>query len=257
MPAMLSGMIDQTTAELLALEVEREAEPFAHTLLERRAEAFAELPGGAAGDVARGAARRLARKQISLLRELPEMIATLAASLEDATHPPALRLMQAGALAYLVDPRDLLPDDLPGGYGFVDDAIVLRAMVVSVPQLYTPDPARMMRERRVLDFHGLCIPRELVPALVRSVRGSTTMVQTLGALPPALLEASLRELLDDPLRRIRTETSEEEHGGWGVQPATWFRIDDGVVEALGGDDWLIRLDRESGVALVGDELQRH
>jgi Protein of unknown function (DUF1232) len=181
-------------------------------------------------------------------------VEAIVATLDVPTDPPALRLMQVAALAYLVNPGDLLPDDMPAGYGFVDDSIVLRAIAVTVPPLYGMDATQVARERLVIDFHGLCVPRAIAPELVRSVQASAALVQMLGFLPPALVEGSIQELLDDPLMPLQGQPPSGM--GWGPSPGGWFRLPDGMVEALADDGVRYRLDEETGVTLWGDALER-
>jgi uncharacterized membrane protein YkvA (DUF1232 family) len=254
MQAPLLDMLSRVCERIGELHGEYDAERFASVLLARRAEAFAGVPDGATGETAQRLALRLARKQLALVGEVPGMVEAIVSTLHEPTDPPALRLMQVAALAYLVNPGDLLPDDMPAGYGFVDDSIVLRAMAVTVPPLYGMDATQVARERLVIDFHGLCIPRAIAPELVRSVQASTTLVQMLGFLPPALVEDSIRRLLDDPL--VPLQSQPPSGMAWGLSQGSWFRLPEGVVEALEGDGVRYRLDDETGVALWGSTLER-
>ncbi|MCX4241461.1 DUF1232 domain-containing protein [Paraliomyxa miuraensis] len=254
MAAPLLDMLSRVCERIGELREDEDVERFASVLLARRPEAFEGLPGGATGSAARAMAPRIARKQLELVRELPGMVETIAATLDVPTDPPALQLMQVAALAYLVDPGDLLPDDMPAGYGFVDDSIVLRAMAVTVPPLYGMDATAVARERLVIDFHGLCIPRAIAPELERSVRSSSTMVQMLGLLPPALVHDSIRRLLEEPL--VPLQSQPPAGTGWGLSQGSWFRLPDGVLEELPGGGVRYRLDHEMGVALLGDALER-
>lgn len=254
MEAPLLDMLGRVCERIGELHGEYDAERFAGVLLARRADAFAGLPDGPQGDVAQRLALLLARKQLALVGEVPGMVEAIVSTLDVPTDPPALRLMQVAALSYLVNPGDLLPDDMPAGYGFVDDSIVLRAIAVTVPPLYGMDATQVARERLVIDFHGMCIPRAIAPELVRSVQASTTLVQMLGMLPAELVEGSIRKLLDDPLVPLQTQPAAGT--GWGLSQGSWFRLPDGVVEELPGDGVRYRFDEENGVTLWGEALER-
>ncbi len=254
MEAPLLDMLGRVCERIGELHGEYDAERFAGVLVRRRAGAFAELPGGAEGETAQRLALRIARKQLALVGELPGMVEAIASTLDEPTDSPALRLMQVAALAYLVNPGDLLPDDMPAGYGFVDDSIMLRAIAVTVPPLYGMSAAQVARERLVIDFHGMCIPPAIAPELVRAVQASTTLVQMLGLLPPALVEASIARLLEDPLTPLQSQPPDGM--SWGPTPGGWFRLPDGVLEALPDDGVRYRLDAETGVTLWGDALER-
>jgi uncharacterized membrane protein YkvA (DUF1232 family) len=254
MEAPLLDMLGRVCERIGELHGEYDAERFADVLLARRADAFAGLPGGAEGQTAQRLALRLARKQLQLVGEVPGMVEAIVSTLDTPTEPPALRLMQVAALAYLVNPGDLLPDDMPAGYGFVDDSIVLRAMAVTVPPLYGMDAGAIARERLVIDFHGMCIPRAIAPELVRSVQASTALVQMLGLLPPALVEGSIQKLREEPL--IPLQAQPPGGMGWGPAHGGWFRLPDGVLEELADGGVRYRLDEETGVTLHGDVLER-
>ncbi len=247
-------MLHRVCEQIGELHGEYDAERFASVLLARRAEAFDGLPDGPQGEAAQRIALLVARKQLALVGEVPGMVEAIVSTLDTPTDPPVLRLMQLAALAYLVNPADLLPDDMPGGYGFVDDSIVLRAIAVTVPPLYGMDATQVARERLVIDFHGLCIPRAIAPELVRSVQASTTLVQMLGSLPAALVEDSIARLLEDPL--VPLSSPPPSGNAWGVSQGSWFRLPDGVLEELERDGVHYRLDHETGVTLWGDTLER-
>ena len=49
---------------------------------------------------------------------------------QDSSIEPALRCALVGILTYLVRSEDLIPDDSPGGYGYIDACLLLRTALV-------------------------------------------------------------------------------------------------------------------------------
>lgn len=60
-----------------------------------------------------------------LVKPLPVVIEIMAEVIRDRLGPAYSRTALAGALAYLVQQNDIIPDSAGGGYGLVDDAIVI------------------------------------------------------------------------------------------------------------------------------------
>jgi hypothetical protein len=74
------------------------------------------------------AALSMAGAALTLIHQLPKDINEAAASIVDANPlAPSKALARVVSLAYVALRDDLLPDDLPGGCGLIDDAICLRA----------------------------------------------------------------------------------------------------------------------------------
>src|SRR5262249_42123952 len=86
---------------------------------------------------------------LASVKGIPGLAKKLVAGMNDRRIPMARRCTIASVLGYLVQPRDLLPDNLPGGYGFLDDAAMLRAGVVECLQSVTPGQSLEDEQRAI------------------------------------------------------------------------------------------------------------
>ena len=60
------------------------------------------------------------------------------------------------SLLYLVQPQDLIPDDAPGGYGFLDDCVLLHAArLAHLTQFPNPD-AKAEALHKNLNSFSMC-----------------------------------------------------------------------------------------------------
>ena len=59
----------------------------------------------------------VARSMLHRVKETPTIARTMLTAIDQDDTPLALKVGLASVLAYLVQPRDLISDDLPGGYG--------------------------------------------------------------------------------------------------------------------------------------------
>lgn len=252
MASKLLDMLGEVTETIRGIPVEESSSEFARVLLERRPEAFERLPGGSSGDEARRLASTIAVKQLDLLHELPAIVSVITDQLESGGGHPALRLMQTTALAYLVNTEDHLPDDLPAGYGFVDDSILLRATIVTSPQITgLPDELRE-REKLIIDFHGMCIPRSIAPAMERSVSESAAFVQLLAFLPQIILTDTARRIMENPLVSFKPQPPPGMT--WPQQGGDWFSLPDGYVESSEDGDIHYCVEEGMKVSLHEGEL---
>jgi uncharacterized membrane protein YkvA (DUF1232 family) len=246
----LLDMLDEVVEGIKGLRAKEEAPRFATELLERCPEVFADLPGGAVG--ARAVAQEIALKQLELVAEIPEMVMGVAEGITDPSTHPAIRLMQVTALAYLVNPDDLLPDDLPGGYGFVDDSILLRATIVTSPQILQATPNVVEREKRVIEFHGMCIPPEIAPQMEESVAKATTLIQLLAFMPSILLTDAARRIMDNPLVSFRPQPPP--NMAWPRPGGSWFSLPRGRVVSSESGGIQYRVGEGKGAAIDGGGL---
>src|SRR5690242_6343268 len=121
------------------LDPERDAARYAEQLIELRPQLFAQLPGGTEGLIGRMAARTIAIDHLQEICRLPDEVAAIERSLEISTMTASERLVRIAGLAYLVCDRDLLRDDLPAGYGLIDDCIALRGARLATPAVNESD----------------------------------------------------------------------------------------------------------------------
>lgn len=112
----------------------------------------------------REARLELANKLIMpILKAIPGTIQELRRTVDDPATPPALRTTILLCLAYVARTTDTVPDDAPGGYGFIDDAIILLLIL-----------------KQVAEVRGLTADEQVNHALVSALLASV--------LPPAKRE---------------------------------------------------------------------
>ncbi len=124
---------------LARLNDSTDGKDFASQLLMQRPDAFINVKGGINSEDAIIAADVIARLTLESLRAIPTQANAFQQILRSPDASPELVTMISYSLAYLVSPIDLLHDDLPGGFGFVDDAIMLWA-IIAATFYYADDP---------------------------------------------------------------------------------------------------------------------
>lgn len=136
---------------------------------------------------------------LSLVKEIPVIVGAIRAAVGNRTTHPAVRCAMVGALAYLVKPRDLIPDNRPGGFGFIDDSLILRATVSEyfdvLPSGFT-DPERERQNFRLL---ALCVPPARLREFQAQVDGVWHLFHRLLLLPQDSIDRAIAEFEDNPL----------------------------------------------------------
>lgn len=136
---------------------------------------------------------------LSKIKEIPEIVKTMVSIINDERTNPALRCALVGSLALLVKPRDLIPDDAPGGYGFLDDAILLRSALIKYVNLLPPGVSSLEEEMRILKILSIGVPPRVLPAMQTAIIGMQYGVMLLSQLPPFLLDTTIQMLVQNPM----------------------------------------------------------
>lgn len=140
-----------------------------------------------------------ARGILSTIKELPQQISAMVALINAPSATPALQCALIGTLSYVAQPRDLVPDDAPGGYGFIDDKILLMATTL---QTLEPTPANaevIEQTQKQLAYLTSLLPSGISPALDQAMQGLVLLYQTLCAMPAQVAYITMQGLLDNPL----------------------------------------------------------
>ncbi len=201
---MLAQLVEQVCAEIEGLELFGQNLAVLQDQLSRNAgdtirkmvRASRKAGSKATND---GTAMILALSVTAMLSGLPALARRLLASLKKKRIPVGRRCGVAGVLAYLVQPHDLIPDSAPGGYGYIDDLVLLRAGMVEYLELF-PDPKQDVaaEERRIRFLVGLT-PRVVRPALQTTVSAMSMAIQVLAALDDETAELVLAQIVADPI----------------------------------------------------------
>lgn len=176
-----------------------DCEEFAKVLLGTNPGLFRDLAGGPSGAEAQAAARSISTCQIAVIKEIPMIVAALLGAIDRKSVEPAIRCAFVGTLSYLVQPRDLLPDNLPGGFGFVDDSMILRAAASEFLDQLPAGFTTIDRERRVLDFLSICVPHESLQDFQMAIEGIWLAFHAYLWQPEDDVNEITEQLLNDPL----------------------------------------------------------
>jgi hypothetical protein len=187
----LLEMLSQTNDLIDTLDPLRDSGAFAEQLMQRRREVFSDLPGGGTGRRANAAAVAIAKHQIAIVKQMPALCRELGAVVSNPNTEAGQRLIIAAQLSYLVQPHDIIPDGLPGGFGYVDDAIFLRLALGD----RDPDPL-------VIPFLGLCVPRESVGEMRTQMAEMGWLTNYMRMMPPFQIDSACRTLMGNPLVQI-------------------------------------------------------
>jgi len=120
--------------------------------------------------------------------------------LESDDVDPAVQCAVATVLAYVVQPRDLIPDDAPGGYGFIDDTILLHAGFLDILAMEPPHAERFRTQQEYLSYISSFAPPDVMVQLQQTVQNLETTLSVFRMLPREALEVTTRIIIDEPLR---------------------------------------------------------
>jgi uncharacterized membrane protein YkvA (DUF1232 family) len=187
----LYDLTDRVVGRIEALDPAIEAPRLKKELQKARPELFEKLDGETVD--------RLSGVLLGLVKEIPVIVGALReAVLKRSTHP-AVRCAMVGALAYLVQPRDLIPDDRPGGFGFIDDSLILRATVSEYFDVLPAGFTTKQRERDNFRLLALCIPPARSEEFQAQIDGVWHLFHRLLLLPQDSIDRAISEFEEDPL----------------------------------------------------------
>jgi uncharacterized membrane protein YkvA (DUF1232 family) len=239
---MLFELLHESLQRIRDLDPRRDAPAFAQGMLALRP----ELAKRWAGAELEALSRAVAGVQLGLIRELPDVARAAEDAIYDRSTFPAARCALVGALAYLVRPRDLLPDDLPGGLGFLDDSLVLRTVTTGFFGEAHGRLEGLDQERRKLRFHALCLPAERLPEFARTLDEVWALFHRLLGVAREAAEATTKAIIEDPFGRLLPEGLQPTPpapigpAGWLSMPPPAVRLVDGKLHALFAGDLQVR-----------------
>jgi uncharacterized membrane protein YkvA (DUF1232 family) len=198
-PDDLNALVKQVISAVEALDPRpegRDVPAFAAQLRAARPELFDPLGGPERGDAA---ARAMAGAMLRVIGEIPQIVEAMLSAVDRRTTDPAVRCALVGALAYLVQPRDLMPDGLPGGFGFVDDCVILRATVTEFLDFLPRGFTTAERERRLLELLAVAIPPPRLPEFQAAVEEIWLAFHTMLWRTEEEIETLVARISADPL----------------------------------------------------------
>jgi len=196
---MLFQLVDKVIRQIEVLDPKNDAPAFSSALLQMSPALFQDFLGGKNMRDLKTAAMTVAAAQIKIIKEIPLIVEFMGEAIRDRQTAPPVRCALLQDLVYLVRANDLLPDHLPGGYGLVDDCILLRTTVPEFLEVLPPGFTTAEKERQILAFLSRSVPPlqlNLVQVLVELVWKSFHICKS---LPDRDAEAMARRLIEDPL----------------------------------------------------------
>jgi uncharacterized membrane protein YkvA (DUF1232 family) len=142
----------------------------------------------------------VAATALRFIRETPGMARRLVARLREADESPGCRCSLACLLAYFVQPHDLISDRAPGAYGFLDDAILLRAGTLEYILASEQSAADLEVEADIVAFLIELAPLSSRAQLLQSVTNLSLGMRIAKSMEQSLAESTLAQILEDPLR---------------------------------------------------------
>ena len=205
---MLIELTQRVNEEVSRLNLETAVPGFVSEWLRMRPEAKAEIaktvPGKTDSErqtLLDDSLVSMAKGALSRIKKIPEMTSVMLERLQSRGTEPAIRCALACILAYVVQPRDLIRDDAPGGYGFLDDAVMVHAGYLNVLALQ-PQRAKLKPHEQYLRFLAGFMPKEATAALQQTVQSLEMGLAFYRMLPPDMLETTTQVIVANPLASL-------------------------------------------------------
>ena len=199
---MLFDLLDETVNQIAAIDVDSATALFWHQVATVRPDVVATIKSGVEDpDMADAIGHSIAHgKLTSMTNDVPHMAEVLSAAVRNQDLPASVRCAIVGVLAYVVQPHDLIPDEAPGGYGFIDDDMLLRASLVEFLDELPPSGFDATRERNYIALVSAFVSTDLIPLLENALTGVVEADHKLRIVPADVLEHTIELIIKDPLR---------------------------------------------------------
>ena len=113
----------------------------------------------------------IAQSTLSRIKEIPTITGHMISGLQNRALDPSVRCIMASALVYLVQPYDFVPDDAPGGYGFMDDNAIIRAGMIEYLNLVPNSADAIKAQQNIIQITARLVPPQLVPTIQLTIDG--------------------------------------------------------------------------------------
>ncbi|MBN9661394.1 MAG: DUF1232 domain-containing protein [Acidobacteria bacterium] len=134
------------------------------------------------------------------VKSISEIAATMVRECQMSRTDPRVRCAVVGALAYLVQPRDLIPDDAPGGYGYIDDCVLLRVTLRECLNLTPSRVSDAAMQEKCIELLGRVVSEPVLPQLQLAVQAISLTFQTLAMLPLETARMLAEQIIANPLQ---------------------------------------------------------
>jgi uncharacterized membrane protein YkvA (DUF1232 family) len=201
---MLYRLVDEICSEIDRLSLHAAAPALEAQIMQAAPEAIAQVIKDSqrygSNPTPEATAAVLALSAFGYIKGIPAVARQLLDNVTDQNVPAARRAAVASVLAYLAQPGDLIPDTAPGGYGFLDDAIIMRAGMVACLGDLPRTAGSVDNESKIIGFLVSLTPASARPALQEAVTVLSHRVQAMSELKQEMAEFMLAEIISNPLK---------------------------------------------------------
>jgi uncharacterized membrane protein YkvA (DUF1232 family) len=203
---MLFELLDRVSAEIGQLNItsDKVYGAFGSQVLQHSPDVVAESVEHSKGQgtivTSQAAATALGIMGLIGVVALPDLAKRMADKLRDKQVAAARRCALAEVLAYVVQPHDLIPDDAPGGYGYLDDVVLLRAGLMQYLNERPLPGVSMEAEMKYVAFLIRLTPMHVRQVLQQSIASMSVVVQVMEWLPAPIAEFTLGQIIANPLQ---------------------------------------------------------
>ena len=191
-----------------------------------------------------------------MINDVPHMAEVLTTAVHNQDLAASVRCAIVGVLAYVVQPHDLIPDEAPGGYGFIDDDMLLRASLVEFLDELPPSGFDATRERNYIALVSAFVSTDLIPRLENALTSIVEADHKLRIVPADVLEHTMGLMIKDPLRTPLPDAPrnftapEAQH----LSSQRWTGEPGGGAVFVDGADVTVSFPDGGGVRLSGGEI---
>ena len=199
---MLFDLLEETVAEVAALDPDTDSAAFWRQVAEVRPDVVETIKSGVSDAATADSIGSLIAhgKLVSMVNDMPQMAQALKDAVSNQELAAAIRCAIVGVLAYVVQPHDLIPNASPGGYGFIDDDMLLRASVVEFLDELPPSGFDATRERNYIALVSAFVATDLIPRLENALTSIVEADHRLRIVPADVLEHTMELIIADPLK---------------------------------------------------------
>jgi uncharacterized membrane protein YkvA (DUF1232 family) len=214
------GLLDKVCARINSIDVAAEAPLFASQLRKMRPSLEAELKAqGLSAHQFEKKFLHLCVGQLLDIKYIPTIASEMRTMLEIGSGEPALRCVFAASLANLVQPKDLLPDDLPGSYGFVDDAMLLHE-ACAISWEAAGNMKKAQEHGKVFELISIFVPDGRHAEFQGAINSLAMTLNLLRTLDAMVAEKTTQALVANPLLPPSPPAAAGTPGG----PPPWLTI---------------------------------
>jgi uncharacterized membrane protein YkvA (DUF1232 family) len=143
-------------------------------------------------------AKLIAVYQYTYLKTIPGLSERIMNVIDQRSADPATRVALLGALIYFVKPKDVMPDNMPGGVGFLDDGVVIYSMADEFFSILKPKKITAGDINAARYAFSFGIAPDLKSAVESQIEQMWKSFHLLKTTPAQMVEMILQQLITNP-----------------------------------------------------------